>query len=249
MKALKLTLGTREFSPGVASSLLTLLLLPLFVQLGFWQLFRMQQKIDIQQELTLRMAETPLKFDQRLKDLREDTLQTIKYRRLSVIGQFLNQHSILLDNQTLNGKVGYLVITPFKPADTSDIIILVNRGFIPAGPTRLIPPPIKEANELNLLGTLTPAKHGVLSKQAPLEQPTVWPIQIQKIEYAELSKLFNKNVLPFILELQKNHPDNFQVVPLNFNLQANRHLGYAVQWFTIAFVALIYYLVINTRRR
>ena len=42
-------------------------------------------------------------------------------------GVFLNEYTHFLDNQTLNGKVGYAVITPFLYDET---IYLVNRGFI-----------------------------------------------------------------------------------------------------------------------
>src|SRR5476649_1715651 len=111
MKKLTLQLGRWTFTPGWISSLTTLLLIPLFVYLGFWQIDRYHEKLNNQQALVSRMN-APL-----IHRISPDVTQLdplLRYRQLQVTGHFLNEHQIYLDNQTLKGQVGYRVITPFQ---------------------------------------------------------------------------------------------------------------------------------------
>ncbi|HEV2524593.1 MAG TPA: SURF1 family protein [Gammaproteobacteria bacterium] len=250
MKKLALQLGRWTFTPGWVSSLTTLLLILLFVYLGFWQIDRYHEKLNNQQALVSRMN-APL-----IHRISPDVTQLdplLRYRQLQVTGHFLNEHQIYLDNQTLNGQVGYRVITPFQPSGQSKIL-LVDRGWIPLGKSRNELPIIKPVlSEQTLIGTINlPANglqlHNLFSKKSEKTINQIyWPLRTQRIEFLNLESLLLRKLYPFILQLNPTDPMGFNIQAITFNPPPSRHMGYAIQWFAMAIAVLIYYLVVNLR--
>jgi len=91
MKQLTLSFGQWAFSPGLISSLVTVLLFPLFVYLGTWQLHRAEEKRQQQYDLETRPQAPALK----LSAVLQQTPQTIRYRQLQVRGVFFKPAAIL----------------------------------------------------------------------------------------------------------------------------------------------------------
>jgi len=60
--------------------------------------------------------------------------------RASLEGRFVPERTVFLDNKVRHGRPGYEVITPLK---TSGVHVLVNRGWVPAPPTRDKLPDVK----------------------------------------------------------------------------------------------------------
>jgi surfeit locus 1 family protein len=248
MKNLSLQLERWTFTPGWVSSLTTLLLMPLLVYLGFWQIDRYQEKLNNQQALVSRMN-APM-----IHHISPNVTQLeplLRYRQLQVTGRFLNEHQIYLDNQTLHGQVGYRVITPFKPIGQSKIL-LVDRGWIPLGKSRNELPIIKPVlSEQTLVGTINLPANGLplnnLFSQTPQKiiNPISWPLRTQGIEFLNLESLLFLKLYPFILQLNPEDSIGFNIQPITFNPPPSRHLGYAIQWFAMAIAVLIYYFVIN----
>lgn len=267
MKPLKIRLGPWAFTPGLISSLSTVLLLPLFVYLGFWQLQRAEGKRMQQQHWENRIKAPVIVFnlDPHLREdagrIYEDNIniEAIRYRRLHVSGQFLNEQQILLDNQIFKKRVGYRLFTPFLPTNSTKLI-LVDRGFIPIEKNRTELPILKPITEhILLVGMINVPAQGLRlhsKKEIPAIQSadkkndskTIHLITVQRVDFTELSDVLKRTLLPFVLQLTEDSPYHFQIPPLSFGLSETRHLGYAAQWFTIAFAALLYYLVTNTRR-
>ena len=114
-------------------AILTVLFLALvgaFVGLGFWQLDRAEQKRELFGAFDAGSggaAATAL--------IEGDALAEHRYERLRLHGRFLSSRQILLDWVTHAGRVGYQVLTPFRP-DGSERWIVVNRGWIAAAPDR-----------------------------------------------------------------------------------------------------------------
>ncbi len=260
MKKLVLSIGAWQFSPGLRSSLITLLLFPLFVYLGFWQWGRYEGKKIQQQELESRINEPVLLLTpspalrapspasgRGEEEFNKNNIQYIRYRQLQVTGHFLNEKTLLLDNQILSGKVGYRVITPFQATDSQQLL-LIDRGWIPLGQSRNELPIIHPVlGKKTLIGTLHQPVSGLLLKDIPLPQNT-WPLRIQRINFDELSKHYGQSLFPFLLQLHENDPNGFASLPLTPALPPIKHLAYAIQWLALALGLLIYYLAINARR-
>lgn len=156
-------------------------------------------------------------------------MDQLRYRPIKVTGTFLNHRQILLDNQIVNGQVGYQVITPFQPKSHHPIL-LIRRGWIPSRQSRATPSPIAPvAIPITLVGIIQqPARRGIVWKQ-PKYSLKECPIRIQQIDFQAISKLLSQNVFPFIVQLRPNDPKGFHQESINLQLPADRHLGYAIQ--------------------
>jgi len=178
-----------------------------------------------------------------------DILKLFRYRQFQIEGQFLPNKNILLDNQILNGQAGYRVLTPFQPS-TPFNLILVDRGFIPWGQDRkqlpLLPIP---AEAMRIIGRLTQLSQGIVLKEDSVDVNPHWPLQIQKIDYQKLSDLLKQQIFPFLIQLPQGAPYSYQNLPPSVGLSPTRHLGYAIQWFTMAGAILIYYWITNMKRK
>ena len=110
---------------------LTLLVLPLLLVLGFWQLERATEKREMLVEFQRQQTLPPQSVNQ-LSLMEFDGLPD--YQRISAEGVFDNDHLWLIDNKTRSGQVGYELVQPFSIMGGP--LVLVNRGWVKAGRLR-----------------------------------------------------------------------------------------------------------------
>lgn len=251
MTALKCKFKISNIKLGFTSTLFTLLLVSGFVYLGFWQLGRAELKKNWAN--TLENSHSTLTWEKMLKNaddkgqLSAKASAALRFHPLKITGSFLKDAHILLDNQIMKGRGGYQVFTAFQPKN-SQTLILINRGWVPAEANRdTLPKILSNEGEITVEGRINQPQKGLILKHETIHNPQ-WPLRVQSIDYDELSHVFQKDLLPITLDLTPNSPESFVVLPINFNFQVSRHLGYAVQWFTIAVVTLIYYVIIYIRQ-
>ena len=116
-----------------------------FCQLGRWQLQRMHEKQALlaqqvparAQSLTLRQAQAA-----------PPRLRWVEDR-----GRFLSG-TLLLDNQTREGRAGIKVYQPFQSDDGARV--LVDLGWLPMPPDRVIPPITPHSDPTAISGLLAP---------------------------------------------------------------------------------------------
>src|SRR5688500_13624277 len=120
--------GFAHFRFNWKLALFTVLLFPVLVRLGFWQLEREEEKIQLQNLYTERQQEAPVDL------LGLDPQEDLQYRQVSLAGNYDNDHIFLLDNKTYQGQVGYEVIVPLLTSN--DMVVFINRGWIPQGQSR-----------------------------------------------------------------------------------------------------------------
>lgn len=94
-------------------------------RLGFWQLDRAAQKTAIERALAERASLPVLSGGELARDAA--ALAPQLHRRVTVSGRWLAQHTLYLDNRPLDGRVGFIVVTPLLlgPHDA----VLVQRGW------------------------------------------------------------------------------------------------------------------------
>lgn len=242
MPILKLSFGKVYFVPSIWSVVITLVLLPILISLGFWQLHRAVEKQEIKNTYQVRSQSAPIDLN---------TLQTLtadkKYYPVRATGVFDNQHQFLLDNKIHNHQVGYEVLTPLIL--NNNRVILVNRGWIPQGANRLqIPTLAPITGKISVQGSIYEiSKKGfVLDNRS---QDLSWPKRIQIIDFAQLTKLSNIKLMPIVILLDAKQPNGFVREWSPINLNVNIHYGYAVQWFALALTLFILFIVVNTHRK
>ena len=231
-----------EFKPAIWPSLAALLLIPLLVSLGVWQLSRAHEKEQRLFEYEQRNSDTTVLADNnRLFDL------TTGYKQVRITGHYLIGQSFLLDNQVQNSRVGYHVFTPLQLDDQR--LILINRGWIALGTSRENLPEIPTPEtEVVITGVLSPAPgHGILLGD-DIQTNKLWPRVVLAIILPRLASELNAALAPQIILLDPAATDGFVREWKIVQFGPERNYGYAFQWFTMAIVVLIIFIVLNTRR-
>lgn len=225
--------------------LLTLGIFVLMVKLGFWQLSRAEEKTQWQAQLDTRMAARPMSFGE-LIALAEKGANPSGYR-FALTASALPGPILLLDNQVLDGTVGYLAYQLFEISPQSPKL-LVELGFIKAPVKRSELPQIPKAQgQLYLEGKVYRKEANPLS--SALLPDTQSPVRIQNLNFPELQTYLNTQVLPLALQ-----PDELAQVALPrpwhpIPMPPEKHLGYAVQWFSMATALLLMSIFFVLRNR
>jgi len=241
---MSLRIGKRSFAPSIWAVGLTALGLAVFVSLGCWQLGRAQQK--------------QARFDAFMSSSDEAVLATglgfdelARYQRVRLRGRYDATRQILLDNMpSAAGRPGYRVLTPLERADGQGWV-LVDRGWVPLGATRDdLPDVAVGAGERELTGTLDELPiPGVRVGPAAAPGATNWPRVLLFPTEPDVESALGVEVESRIILLDAGVPDGFERKwrpALGFGPE--RHLGYAVQWFAFALVAIVLFAALNLKR-
>ena len=95
----------------IAGHLLALALIILFVNLGFWQLRRLEQRSSYNALLESRLEAPPQPFDSLASQYNlsapEEVQDSAAYRRAEATGRYDTQNEVLLRSRALGGQPGY----------------------------------------------------------------------------------------------------------------------------------------------
>lgn len=248
-KGLKKLVTVRWLSGHV----LALTLVVLFINFGFWQLDRHEQRRDYNALLSGRLADAPepygeitARYDLRAEPGAEDAAV---YRRALVEGSFDREHEVLLRSQSHREQPGYHVLTPLLLEDGR--ALLVNRGWVPYA---MDDPPIEEAPATRepdarvwVSGILYPRQQqpqGGLTARDPAEgalSAVFW------IDTERLAQQMPYMLEPVYLRLEQQSPAAPEALPITPpapELTQGSHLSYAVQWFSFAAIGIIGYAIL-----
>lgn len=214
----------RRFAPPVVA----IVLIGTFVSLGFWQLDRARQKIELQEQFEDGSAYLPL-----TGVLPERPFQPIEAR-----GQFLDDRQILIDNIVRDGRVGFFVITPFRQSSSAPLL-LVNRGWLARSDDTTSVQDIDVADDVRVLrgksGTLPMVS---LRTGDSFAGAGDWPKRATYPTIDEIAIQLDSALLPLVLLLDADQADGFrrQWQPQGSGPMTN--YGYAFQWFAMATAVL-----------
>jgi surfeit locus 1 family protein len=236
-----------EFNSSLWPTLATLLVLPLFLSLGFWQLDRAEQKRTLHHEFESRQAAREINLNK--EDALRNNFDELHWRKVTIEGIFSRDFNILLDNQVENSVAGYFVYTPFK-LKQQDVWVLVNRGWVPAGVSREIPPEIAvEEEALQITGSVkSPPKTGILLAENIVERLGEGIARVQKLELAGLEETLNLELVPYVVRMSPESPAGFARSWKAPGTGEEKHLGYAFQWFAMATAIFVIYMILNIKR-
>ncbi len=216
------------FTFRLVPTLTTLLLIIILIGLGTWQVQRAAWKENLIATIEVQRHTKPI-------DLAATKNITIdpSYRPAFATGQFLYDKTLYMSAISLKGEGGYHVLTPLKLTDGRRLI--VNRGFVPYDKKQAVSEP---KGKVKIAGILrVPVKAGW---SAPANQPAtnVWySIDLRSMALATGVPAF----LPYVLDVQASDPTIYPIGgQTRFDLP-NNHRGYALTWYSLAFVLLVIY--------
>lgn len=221
-----------------AISVFTLFFLPLTISLGFWQLDRAEQKIQLQKNLAA--LEQPLiLFDEPSLTLGAlDNLQ-----RVTLNSTFIKPFVWFRDNQVVAGKVGYDAIGLIRVGAD---LLLVNRGwFASNGQRNPLPNIAWVSGEVTLTGRLVSVQANPY--QLGIDTYTdEYPQLVQAITPSVLAKHLSNSVegvlLPWVLVLDTTGDATLTPHWRASAMASEKHLAYAWQWFGLALTLSLLYI-------
>ncbi|MFC6671018.1 SURF1 family protein [Marinobacterium aestuariivivens] len=203
-----------------------LLLLPLLISLGCWQLQRATEK----QQLLQDWNDGTLVLH-RLEQLQD--LGTRNLVRAHLEGDLLRNRWLLLDNRMRDGRAGYEVIALLQ-SDSANALLPVNLGWVQASPDRSRLPHIELPARAEFSGRLRRVEPAFMLTEDQWTES--WPRRVQMIDIARLEQVMGRALLPWVLEVTEPVLSQLRVDRPLAQMQPTRHLGYAFQWFAMAAV-------------
>lgn len=212
----------------------------LLLTLGFWQLSRAEEK---QRVLDQTHQAAQADYSELYAFPADHT--RLDYQTVRLRGAWQSAHQFLLANRIYQGRLGFEVLTPFRLFSGDHL--LVNRGWIPAESTV---PVVDEQAAAE--GVLYAPEQGYQLGEAIVSQtmpPTAGArtstdnIVLTETLYLDLpaiSSALGTPLLPSVLVME-TAPDNTLVrIWQPINVQPERHIAYAVQWFGLALALLVF---------
>ncbi|OEF28189.1 SURF1 family protein [Vibrio rumoiensis] len=273
-------MGTKISIKKIFLIVVTVALFMLMVKLGFWQLDRGHQKLAMEQALEQRMSERPIPltdwqddksqpqtgikveltvtpfFQQAAQQLAEQ--QTDQQNKQSKVQDVSSMNTVpnlvFLDNQTYEGKVGYLVFQLIDVSELSDYAVaLLELGFVPGSRDRRVLPPVGYVvTPQRIEGRLYRRQDNPMSRGLMVEKMTTQAgqavLRIQNLSMNALESRWDKTLFPYAIqplslvkmmnvdgEVSKDLPHPWKPV----SMASDKHIGYAIQWFSMAAVLLM----------
>jgi cytochrome oxidase assembly protein ShyY1 len=209
------------------------------MRLGFWQLERAEEKRQWLAQFERAGELTEPDFSLALSD----DLSLINGRSVNLAGSLNSEKVWLIDNKVYQGKVGYDVVVRFR-AKLADAYVWLNLGWVAAEKYRDHLPDPKLPEQLQVTGVIKSQQFNqlVLKKEHPRQH---FPKRIQS-----MSKLFElqPNVLPLVIHADSNTVSGMPQIYEPSVMPPEKHQGYAVQWFLLAFFSVLVFLFASRRK-
>lgn len=224
--------------PFIAS----LLLISLGIALAQWQTHRAEEKETLAAQMAERQHLPALALN-----AQTPPGQLLAFRKLQISGQFIREWPLYLDNRPLQGKAGLYVLMPFKLANSSKYV-LIARGWHPrdARDRMHVPDIPVPGGQVMLEGILRDRLERVMQLgQAEAVKPGSL---LQNIDVEALAKQTRWDFYPFVLEQTSLENDGLAREWPMPSAGADKHRGYAFQWYALALMAFLFFVVTGFRR-
>lgn len=235
------------FARGALVWLAAVVAVAITLGLGLWQLDRAAQKTALVAGQAERAAMPPLAASALARTPSEAAAQW--HRQITLSGRWLAEHTVYLENQPLDGRAGFVAVTPLL-IGTGDAV-LVQRGWAPRDPadrTR-VPELRSPGGEVTLTARIAPWP----SRRLDLGAEEAGRLR-QNLDAAALEREWRVGLRP--LSLLEAAPGPTPGDPWVRRWSAptadiGKHHGYAFQWFALAALIAgltLWYRILKPRR-
>ena len=241
----QLPIGNRVFRPSIIPTVGFLLLLPVLLRLGVWQLDRADEKRSLISALEQKADVEPVRLSEALE------LETADMTRVISKGKPVPEVTLVTDNQTRDGRLGYEVYGLWQPQGY-ETPILVSRGWLPRKDfyEKVPEVPIFKADTIEGSLYFSKGANPVVANNAVWQEyDNVWLLgQFDFETLAEKVMQMGYDSAPFIIRMQ---PDTESEFVRQWPLVASppeKHIAYAIQWFAMAFALVMLFIILNLKR-
>lgn len=205
--------------------------LVILLWLGFWQLNRLDWKLDVLADIDARVAADPVPLPA------NPDPETDKYLSVIMQGAVTGEEIRFLDSGTAAG-TGHRIISAFETVDGRRVML--DQGLLPLYAER--GEPLTE--QVTVQGNLNWPDD--LSEQAP--EGDEWYAR----KVPAMAAALNTEPVFVVLAAASTYDDALTPLAVNARNIKNDHLEYAITWFLLAVVWLsmtLFYVVRSTRRK
>ena len=202
----------------------------LFCSLGTWQIYRLQWKLNLINEINNGLNSQPVFYS---------NANVINYQKVKFNGVFDFKKQIFLYSLNNKGVPGFDIITPIKT--NSNEILLVNRGWIKKdlkGNKNI--DNIKSKSFEGIVKKIT--KPNLFKPENDIKNNIWYSLKLEDLENFTGYEL--NNFVLFLQNGQNNLVQNKNVTP---DLP-NNHLKYAITWYSVALSILLYFLYFRKKQ-
>lgn len=201
------------------------------VNLGFWQLDRLDQRQAFNATVEARYDADPRPLAEVLTA--EADSDEVEWYPVSATGVYEPESTIRIVNRSQNGFAGDNIVVPLRLADGR--VLLVNRGFLVQGTVV----PRAPAGEVTVTGHLRPSQARRLGQ---LSDPASGRLaEAQRIDIDRLAQQLDGDVVSMYVDAYESSPaDSEDLQPVVApDLSEGSHLSYAIQWFIFSACAVV----------
>jgi cytochrome oxidase assembly protein ShyY1 len=218
----------------IAGHLLLIVTVVAFVNLGFWQLRRLEERRSTNDLVATRVAAPPQPLDEAVAAASGD-VDALEFRRVELGGTFAGDQ-LLTAPRAIPGGPGQQVLAVLETDGGPDV--LIDRGWVPFDRDRTGAPPLPDGRVV-VSGVVRASEPGPLGSAE----------QIAQIAPARIAERLGLTLAPNYVPLQRQDPPSpatLRPTPLPERTEGN-HLSYAVQWFSFAAIAVVGYPLLIRR--
>ncbi len=215
------------------------------LSLGYWQLQRAQEKLALQSAWDLALKQAPLAATG--ADLAH--IGASLPRRVRIVGRFVHEHEVWLDNRQMDAQAGFFLVTPLRLADGA--VVPVIRGFATRDPRERarLPPVRRSESEVTVegLAVVQPPRVLQLGENAPLggRRPAIW----QNFDFDAFERGSGLRVARWVVQQTGSGDDGLLRNWPRLDAGVDKHRGYAFQWFALAALIMVLTLFFGLRAR
>jgi surfeit locus 1 family protein len=228
---------------------LVLLLVVVMINLGFWQLRRLDERKAYNRSVRVNESQPVAPLDEVIQPNDPSSRGgDLAFRRVTVTGTYDTANEVIIRARTLNDRPGVWVATPLRLSSGDAVVVL--RGFLPTQgtpdkvPADAEPPATTVTVDGLLQGTQTKGTFGAT------DPSTGHLTTLARVDVERLQQQVPYNLYPAYLQLQRSDPAQSgpepEVLPEPV-LDEGPHLSYAIQWFIFSTIAVIGYPLILRR--
>ena len=203
-------------------SVFVYLIILILLSLGFWQIYRLNWKLDLINQIERSLQNDPVELVNSDKK---------NYLRIKTSGKISFEKQIYLYNLNKSGKPGFEVVNPIKINNEN---YLINRGWIPFEKKDLLE--INLINENEIVGTLMLQKKPSSFKPKNDLEKNYW----FTLNRDDIFKFTGEQFSEYVIYLNGDYkvPKPRMVT----SKISNNHKKYAITWFSMAISILLIYL-------
>lgn len=233
----------RRFRPALWPTLFTVPVLAVSLALGWWQLERREWKHDLLSKLEARLSAEPVTVEPAVA-----LPAHAEFRRITLTGRFLHDAELHYPGRTLDGRVGFEIMTPLVLEDGGHVA-LVDRGWVPqeGGKPAMASSGRPEGTVAVEGAVRLPPEPGWFTPENAVDRNQWYSVDLAAA--ARAAGVEPERMLPFYVVAAPTEAEGRLPVARGTRIDLpDNHLGYAITWFSLAAVLLAIYVLYHVRR-